>query len=68
MRNRYPGICKDCSSKIEKGEGYFERNNGCWLLSCVLCTARRKQTNGKSLTIAQENALEDKITKVKELV
>jgi len=56
MRNKYPGPCRECSGRVEAGEGYFERSPGGWLVRCILCTAKSKIAAGKPLSRAQAKA------------
>jgi hypothetical protein len=48
LRNRYPGQCYYCKTKVEKGAGHFERYKGGWRTihaECVLKQRIEKENN-----------------------
>jgi hypothetical protein len=59
MRNRYAGACRDCRCHVPAGGGFFERNRTLhkWDVRCVKCVAEGRERKGKSLSLAQKEAL-----------
>jgi hypothetical protein len=37
MRNRYPGTCYRCGTRVEAGEGHFERSGNSWKIQHAEC-------------------------------
>lgn len=47
MRNKYPGYCYACGTRVEVGAGYFEKSHGHvrknkWRVKCVDCVIKHR--------------------------
>ena len=50
MRNRFPGICYRCSTRVEVGDGHFERHAGGWRTQHADCAIKWRGTGGPDLS------------------
>lgn len=44
MRNRYPGTCYRCGSRVDPGDGHFERFRGTWRTQHAACAIKHRGT------------------------
>ena len=44
MRNRFPGICYRCGTRVEVGEGHFEKQGRTWLTQHADCAIVYRDT------------------------
>ncbi len=42
MRNRYPGVCYRCNTRVEAGDGHFERFRGGWRTQHATCAIEHR--------------------------
>lgn len=55
MRNRYPGVCYRCNTRVEAGEGFFERSeNRGWKVQHAGCAIKFRGTDVGVDLVAKE--------------
>lgn len=49
MRNKFPGLCKDCGTTVPAGKGHPHREDGRFKVRCISCVAEgRKEKEAKA--------------------